>query len=410
MSAGQFSFQGLTSNSSITQLVDVSTNAPANGDVLIWNNGVAQWVPGPQGGGGAEELNDLTDVTLTPPLVDNQLLKYNSITNQWENSTIGLNEVNDVSLSFPTENDSLKVNGAGLWVNRYEPRVVGATPDFIQFKTQFSGNNPASGAILFLDVGNANVGSSWASAVKVRISDRDVNGYEHYFAIVPATQFYPLLLSRVPQNNATAFGVFAFNVTDDPNPVLQYIEYSITPGVTLNPPIDNQFVTLSFDTKLTDNVANHIKNPSWAEFYPGAFPYILATPTLNTYVQVVTSISNRSSDFSDDGAGNITYNGISGITAQVTLSVAAFADVQDTRLSFIIGKNGVQLPDFVRCINFSKNTVNFAESTSSIVHMLLIGTGDVISVWGAFIEDNTPAANPTQIAIENLRVTISQVA
>lgn len=358
----------------------------------------------------ATQLNELRDVSVATPPTDNDLLKYNSITQVWENDTIGLNELTDVDLSFPTENDSLKLNSASLWVNRYEARVVGATPDFFQFKTQFSGNNPASGAILFIDGADANVGVNWGTAVKVRISNRDVNGYEHLFAVAPATQHYTLLLNRVPQNNSTAFGIFSFTVTDDPNPVLQYIEYSISPSIIINPPADNEFVSLSFDTKLPDNVTIHVKNPTWAEFYPVSLPYILSVPTFDTYYFVTTSAGNRSADFDDDGAGNITYTGISAIIASFTLSVAAFADVQDTRLSFKIARNGVPLPDDFRCINFSKNSVNFAESTSSISHTANVAVGDVFSVVGAFIEDNSPAANPTQIAIENIRVIIHQVS
>lgn len=63
--------------------VDLTTNAPADGQALVWSQSTATWVPG-SGGGGGGALGDLTDVDLTTtPPVDGQVLGYQASTQEW---------------------------------------------------------------------------------------------------------------------------------------------------------------------------------------------------------------------------------------------------------------------------------------------------------------------------------------
>ena len=63
---------------------DVAADAPAGGDVLTWDDGASEWVPAaPQAG--AVALDDLTDVTLDAPSL-NQVLQYTTA-ERWQNRT-----------------------------------------------------------------------------------------------------------------------------------------------------------------------------------------------------------------------------------------------------------------------------------------------------------------------------------
>ena len=74
------------------------------------------------GGGGSSTLAGLTDVTITTP-TNNQVLKYNSSTNKWENgsgggTTAGLGDLSDVTLTTPTNGQTLVYDSANsIWVN-----------------------------------------------------------------------------------------------------------------------------------------------------------------------------------------------------------------------------------------------------------------------------------------------------
>ena len=69
--------------------VDVTTDLPAIGDSLAWNG--TNWVPQTSisGNPGNVSLNNLTDTTITTPLVQNQFLRYNGF-GQWVNSKISI--------------------------------------------------------------------------------------------------------------------------------------------------------------------------------------------------------------------------------------------------------------------------------------------------------------------------------
>ncbi len=101
----------------IDDLSDVTVSAPANGEVLIYNNGTSQWenstIP-------TSVLNDLTDVTIAGP-VNNEILIYNNGTSQWENATFptsALNDLTDVTITAVADGNILQYNnGTSQWEN-----------------------------------------------------------------------------------------------------------------------------------------------------------------------------------------------------------------------------------------------------------------------------------------------------
>ena len=70
---------------SIEELNDIDLTNIQTDQILKWDG--SKFIPVDEtGGGGATALNDLIDVTITTPAQD-QLLQFNSTTNQWENTT-----------------------------------------------------------------------------------------------------------------------------------------------------------------------------------------------------------------------------------------------------------------------------------------------------------------------------------
>jgi len=67
-------------------------------------------------------LNKLSDVTITAPLVNNQILRYNTSTSKWENVTTGevtsLEDLSDVTITAITNGQVIAWNTAtSLWEN-----------------------------------------------------------------------------------------------------------------------------------------------------------------------------------------------------------------------------------------------------------------------------------------------------
>ncbi len=106
----------------LDDLTDVDTsgdNTPADNQVLTWFDASGRWVPADAtggGGGGATELDDLTDVTITSPLPD-EVLSYDGA--QWVNKRIetglwdpsnlpsGVIWLDPTGLAGHTENDEI---------------------------------------------------------------------------------------------------------------------------------------------------------------------------------------------------------------------------------------------------------------------------------------------------------------
>lgn len=83
----------------LDDLSDVDITTPSNGQVLKYNSTSQKWENG-TGGGGASDLDDLTDVDITSP-TGGQILKYNSTTQKWENVDTG-GTVSSIFSSFDT--------------------------------------------------------------------------------------------------------------------------------------------------------------------------------------------------------------------------------------------------------------------------------------------------------------------
>jgi hypothetical protein len=80
-------------------------------------------------GGGATNLNELTDVTITS-VANNQALVYNNVSNQWENKAIprDLDSLTDVVVTNPQSLQVVAYNGT-QWVNAAIPRDLEALSD-----------------------------------------------------------------------------------------------------------------------------------------------------------------------------------------------------------------------------------------------------------------------------------------
>lgn len=78
----------------LNALTDVTLSAPLNGQTLQYNSTSSQWVNvTPTGGGGAINLDALMDVTLTAP-AGGQALVYNFSASQWINGLLPWNSIN----------------------------------------------------------------------------------------------------------------------------------------------------------------------------------------------------------------------------------------------------------------------------------------------------------------------------
>jgi hypothetical protein len=134
-------------NSVATFTVATSTNAPqpTNGSVvsMVFSSSASQ--------GGVIELNQLNDVTLTSPAND-QVLKYNSASAQWINAAapaggaVSLDGLTDVTITTPATDQVLKYNGS-TWVNAAAPGGGGGTVTQVTGGAGLTGNITTSGSL-----------------------------------------------------------------------------------------------------------------------------------------------------------------------------------------------------------------------------------------------------------------------
>ncbi len=107
--------------SKLSDLVDVSATAPADNDVLTWDNALNQWVP-EAATVAAMALSGLSDVDATAPS-DNDVLTWDSATNSWgpaaASTSVGdLSDLGDVEALTPADGDVLTWDDAtGKWIN-----------------------------------------------------------------------------------------------------------------------------------------------------------------------------------------------------------------------------------------------------------------------------------------------------
>ena len=102
------------------QLQDVDTTGVTDGQVIKYNTATEEWLPATDAGG-AEDLNDLTDVSYNPGTIqEGQVLAYEAQGQIFTATTIDtastLEELTDVIITQPATGEVLKYDG-GEWVN-----------------------------------------------------------------------------------------------------------------------------------------------------------------------------------------------------------------------------------------------------------------------------------------------------
>jgi hypothetical protein len=131
----------------IEELSNVVVSSPiVNGDVLQYNSGLGLWE-----NVSLEELHDLdslSDVTLTSPIINGEILRYNSGSGEWENSTNSLYLLNEVETSMsPIEGDVMRFNAiSSKWeagkpltiISKDGTQVGNKYPHNINFSNKFS--------------------------------------------------------------------------------------------------------------------------------------------------------------------------------------------------------------------------------------------------------------------------------
>jgi len=112
----------------------IATTVGDNDIILIWQSGAnKQTTKATILSGVPDSLNDLTDVTISG-LTNGQILRYDSVSGQWENTDQGnldLNDLNDVTIVSPTNGQVLVYNSTtSKWENSsggYVPYVGAVT-------------------------------------------------------------------------------------------------------------------------------------------------------------------------------------------------------------------------------------------------------------------------------------------
>ena len=99
----------------------IATTVGDNDIILIWQSGAnKQTTKATILSGVPDSLNDLTDVTISG-LTNGQILRYDSVSGQWENTDQGnldLNDLNDVTIVSPTNGQVLVYNSStSKWEN-----------------------------------------------------------------------------------------------------------------------------------------------------------------------------------------------------------------------------------------------------------------------------------------------------
>lgn len=112
--------------SDLDDLTDVTISNPADGQVLKYNSASEKWENGAGGGGGASTMSDLTDTAIASPTTG-QILQYSSV-NKWTNVSLpsvgDLDDLSDVTISTPSSGQALVYSSVGQWVNGNVPKVT----------------------------------------------------------------------------------------------------------------------------------------------------------------------------------------------------------------------------------------------------------------------------------------------
>ena len=117
----QFVSGGSLNNLTLDGLADVDVSTPpTDGQVLAWDDTNSVYSPVDNAGGGATDLDSLSDVTIDSDTLDNsQFLRYNLTDTQWENVDVTIpNELDDlanVTNTTPTVGQVLTFNSDSVW-------------------------------------------------------------------------------------------------------------------------------------------------------------------------------------------------------------------------------------------------------------------------------------------------------
>lgn len=165
----------LNSFGNVNDLGDVSADSPSNNQILKFNSTTNQWELGEDLVGLTEAppfyLNDAQDVNAPAPS-DGEVLKFNSSSGQWEPASDAirdpfyLNDAQDVNVPAPGDGQVLKFIQAN---NRWEARDdTGASAFYLNDAQDVNAPAPSAGQVLKFD------GSEW-------IPDTDLQGSDVFY-------------------------------------------------------------------------------------------------------------------------------------------------------------------------------------------------------------------------------------
>ena len=124
----------------MSKLEDVTINNPQDGEILVYNSTTNKWENKELDV--AVNIEDLENVDINPATLTNgAIIKYDSSSQKWINSSETLNDISDVTVTTPQNKQVLKYNGS-RWVNSDNKVVDLADVQII---------NPVAGQILVYD-------------------------------------------------------------------------------------------------------------------------------------------------------------------------------------------------------------------------------------------------------------------
>lgn len=278
--------------------------------------------------------------------------------------------------------------------------------DKYSFKIRSAGNVPLAGEIMYLDAGNVNQFANLALTTKIRFNKIDSNGLEHMGGFIEDQTYTRFLLNQEGTSLAFVSIKYTNTIVDGGT----YWEVDVNYNTNLGTFTDDQAVFFIRDGVIDPDIYSRLQTPLFISAYSIGDNDVAVT-TLSDYVQYTGTNYNEVATGFSYSAGQWTSTDTSGdsIIYECTLSVAGYSDVQDTRLGFAVFKNGTIISGS-RVISYSKNSASFAEGTNSRSFIVSIDNGDTLDIRGAFIEDNSPSPNPTDITMEEFSFVAKQLS
>jgi hypothetical protein len=149
-------YSGLSNPTALANMTDVDISSPSNNQVLKYNSTSQKWENGTGGGGGASALDDLTDVDITSP-ADGDLLQYNGTSGEWENNA-----------EIPNAVSALEETGAvNLLKNNGTAQTINSVTFTVNNDGTITANGTASDVIRYQILGTYDTD-------KVKVTDRSI--------------------------------------------------------------------------------------------------------------------------------------------------------------------------------------------------------------------------------------------